>query len=152
MKRQILALALITPGFAGAEVYGTGQDGLSTFPTISVKLIDNATGGCWTNLGETSQYAKDKLKLAGANVVDAAYFLQDPSATLVVDVFSNRFNTGKCYGAISVTLESIATTTSGHSGYIVFSHQSQIFTGYENANIFVLERVGAAINELAENK
>lgn len=36
---------------------------------IGVSLSDDATGACWTNLKEAREYAEEKLRIKGFNVI-----------------------------------------------------------------------------------
>ena len=41
----------------------------SSFGAIKVEIIDSATDGCWTNLGQAKAYAKYKQEILGYKAV-----------------------------------------------------------------------------------
>ena len=51
------ASAWVSKGFIPANV-----------SLVSVDIKDQASNGCWTNIGEVKRYAEDKLELAGFKV------------------------------------------------------------------------------------
>ena len=41
---------------------------LKDLPPMYVLIVAGASGGCWTNIKETKNYAEGKLEIAGANL------------------------------------------------------------------------------------
>ena len=66
---------------------------------IAIVVKDDATNGCWTNIGEVKRYAEDKLELAGFEVFRGAVkgFLTDSNRFILrIDVNAARRG-GLCY-------------------------------------------------------
>lgn len=75
---------------------------------VAVVIGDNARGGCWTNLSESEQYAKEQLKYLGIETVEwpmeAKAGAAVPQTNLRVYVQSDRSKTSdQCYGAIVIS-------------------------------------------------
>jgi hypothetical protein len=117
------------------ETWVTPKD----FRNVSVELIDGASDGCWTNLGEVKTYIQDKLSLRGFNIVEPIEGgLQSMDDGVVrVSVHSERTQQG-CYGQIDISLISIIQW----KGYFFFAplggSKKYTFSGHSNANQLML--------------
>ncbi|WP_066705359.1 hypothetical protein [Celeribacter ethanolicus] len=84
------------------------------FDGVYVRLNDDATNGCWTNIRETKKYAEDQLALAGFNVIDEPEFkaelphaphplLRENIAEYNLHVRASREDSGVCIGYLNST-------------------------------------------------
>lgn len=113
------------------------------FSSISVRLNDQSSNGCWTNLIETKLYLEDYLKLRGFAVVeDVADRPNNPENSIVdLRVFSKRTQ-GGCYGIIYIELQTLLEwneeiTIRGAIGTpLVYT-----FVNHQNINELVLDQV-----------
>ena len=101
-------------------------------PMVSVSLTDQATDGCWTNLGEARQYATDTLHNLGFRTGDGGGFV------FSVNVFSTRTGSGHCFGYLKVSLD--AYVQGGFRRSLV--NRTMIFAGERSSNIQVLDVIG----------
>ena len=110
MRYVALILMLILPNFGAAMSKPEWANWTySDLPPIQVELLDDATGGCWTNIGEVKTYAEDKLRLAGASVLDSTGNNYSPvangkAALFALTVKAERHEYGFCWGAIDIKL------------------------------------------------
>lgn len=116
-----------------------------TFGSAQISLGDGATGGCWTNLGEAKTYAEDNLRGLGYTVASVA------QGVFLVSVNSQRMSNGKCYGDIGIQMWR-SEIVNGLFGLLEVASSSQIFVGYDNANILVLDQIKSLIDEMAEEQ
>ena len=94
-------LALFFSCDANAQFYSSDANP-STVESISVRIIDEATDGCWTNLREVREYAEEKLRIAGYKVVS-----QEGEYRFVINVHAFRLKRRtECVGAIRIGIES----------------------------------------------
>ena len=68
MRYFILIIALCLPSILSAKIWDDNAK-VSDLGDFYVYIIDGATGGCWTNISESIDYAEGKLKALGINVV-----------------------------------------------------------------------------------
>jgi hypothetical protein len=113
----------------------------STFGNINVSIVDAASSGCWTNLGEVKTYAEDKLRNLGYVVVDSG------NSSLGISVFSERSREGTCYGNIAIQIYKIVSNN-GLTGFLEVGGRNHIFKGYDNANTIALGNVKIMIDEM----
>ena len=110
-----------------------------TIGNVSVKIHDEATDGCWTNLGEVKNYAKDKLELKGYKISDTNFEYY----TIYVLVATQRTEEGRCFGSINIQVLK-AEISGGIFGFHEVANHGGIFNYAENANNYILN----LINEL----
>ena len=124
---------------------------LSSTESVFVDLYDDAKNGCWTNLRETREYAEEKLRAKGANIIQEQTYLED-HYIFAVGVMAYRTGTGNCVAAIDVDLKTIAflKNTNGDDVFHFASVGSRgyIISGYNKANSNVLDTVKSFIDEL----
>ncbi|MGX9355017.1 hypothetical protein ACS3SW_07590 [Roseobacteraceae bacterium S113] len=78
------------------------------FDGVVVSVTDRATNGCWTNIGEATQYSIDQLELAGFTSVEMPQIEEDDPSPLLTDnlvmfavvVEAKRLSDGLCVGHI----------------------------------------------------
>lgn len=105
-----------------------------TFGPVQVYLNDDATDGCWTNLGEVKTYAEDKLRGLGYMV------FSESIRRFEISVNSQRMSNGQCYGNISIQMFRVEHVN-GLSGFLLVVDGGSIFLRNENANNYVLDTI-----------
>ena len=136
----LLSLAML-PNVASAWVSGTFTVANFSYP-IEVSISDEASGGCWTNLGEAKTYATDKLRNAGFQIAGEytpVYFN--------ITVLSERMPNGACYGDIVVELM-FWTVSDEQRGPLLLASHAGIFVHPTNANTEVLDYIKEIIDEM----
>lgn len=95
----ISAIILMGPNAAVALIY---EDDLNptSFGPVEVTVDDDATGGCWTNLGEAKVYAEDKLRNLGYTITVQT---QSGDGHFFISVNSARLNS-RCYGSVGIQM------------------------------------------------
>lgn len=81
----------------------------SDYDGAFVRIIDDATNGCWTNIGEVRKYAEDQLALAGFKVVEEPEekanlphpLLRENLTAYTLHVNASRQDNGLCIGYLS---------------------------------------------------
>lgn len=103
----VALLTTLTSTTGQAEQFYSPDD----FQTASVRLLDDAKNGCWTNIGETKTYAEDQLRLRGLDVVqrDSYEFETDPfwedgHIAFLLRVEAQRIGNGLCAGHVIVMM------------------------------------------------
>lgn len=114
---------------------------------IVVEVRDNATGGCWTNLGEAKTYAEDQLRLRGYEVGDEFNYFE--GWRFVIGVDAKRLPDGPCYGTLHTKLDGIGPSR-GTMAYLILGELSSRFLMNENANIWVLDNIKESIDGMPE--
>jgi len=119
------------------------SDGLSpSIGAIQVLIKDDATGGCWTNIGDVKNYAEGALKQKGYAVsADSAKY------TMTVYAFIKRTNNNNCYGTVNVNLKT-NNELDGVFGWHVVSEIIFISISSSNHNSEVLNVVSRFVDEL----
>ena len=76
--------------------------------TVNLKLRDDATGACWTNIKEVREYAEEKLRMKGVTVTsDDVMDVRVKAYYLSISVNARRLtanNSGPCVHSIGVKL------------------------------------------------
>ena len=153
MKRWIETIIISVLMFAGQSAFaGWGNDAfrLSDTKSVSVKLSDYASDGCWTNLRETREYAEEKLRAKGANMVPQ-FGVDDNHYQFDVSVDAFRTKTG-CVANIDLSLYTMASVKNlkgeliGH--FAVVAGVNNLFSGFDKMNNEVLNLVKEFINDL----
>ena len=148
--KKLLVLALI---FSTQAAFAwTNSDFRIANKNIELSISDDASDGCWTNLGEVRRYAGDKLSNAGANVMQKLIGLAHPDNNnywLSINVIGYRLNSGVCIGSITTELAS-GSRLSGdfHFAYVHLSNLLVSSSSGSNLNNQVLSMVGNSIREL----
>ena len=116
---------------------------------MAVKILDDATGGCWTNLLESKKYAEDKLQLLGVNLVDDQDFV--PLAikkTYRFKIFVHaRRSGGWCEGNVFISIETVSVIN-GKLHLSKIYENSAITAQPKNINNDVLQFISIALREL----
>lgn len=136
-----LILILIAPSLAAAK-YTDERFSIKGVPTY-VNLMDEATDGCWTNIGEVRNYIEDKLAENGAVILD------DTNGAGVVfnfQVLAKR-TSGFCYGSMSLSL---AVGANAGPLKVIGSlyRKNSITINQQNFNISALNWLGKRLPEI----
>ncbi len=139
-----LAAALAIPASARAWVEEDIVNP-SNLETVTVKVFDDAEGGCWTNIGETRTYAEDKLSELGYTVV------KDPKEAdfrMNLSVLSNRSASG-CWGYVDIQLKTRASLLNGFGlADALVGEVGRILVDHDNANILMLDVIKELTDEM----
>lgn len=144
MKKLVLILAF-TFGLTTAA-YAQKFDEDVTFEDLGpvvVSPIDNATGGCWTNMKEAKNYAEGQLDMAGAKVADD---IANAAISLDISVLAERVEQGYCYGTAVVRVARFDKSWN-YDTIILFSSFTTIVVNPTNLNIAVLDLIKKAVDE-----
>ena len=125
---------------------------LSSTTSVKVKLNDDAKDGCWTNLRETREYAEEKLRSKGANIVPERRY-GNHDYQLTVSVVGGRLNVNnKCIANITlelVTMVVLKNSSGDDITHFADVHQNEhLIAGYNKVNNSVLDYVKVFIDEL----
>jgi hypothetical protein len=119
------------------------SDGLNpSIGAIQVLIKDDATGRCWTNIGEAKKYAEGALKQKG-------YVVSPDSGKYILTIYAffKRTNSNNCYGTVSVNLKT-NNELNGVFGWHVVSEVVYIAINASNHNNEVLNVVSRFVDEL----
>ena len=143
-----LSLGLATTAFSNSKFDNWTY---SDLPPLAVALDDQATGGCWTNIGEVQTYAEDKLRVAGANVIEIKKggkinpaVARREAALFHVRVKAERNGFGFCWGLMHIDLI-IGSTVNNINGVFVFANTASTLMRNENVNNDILDMVGKVV-------
>ena len=116
---------------------------------IAIVVQDDATNGCWTNIGEVKRYAEDKLELAGFEVFRGAVegFLTDGNRFLFrITVNATRID-GLCYGDIKYGIATLAQVNK-IVGVFLVAESIKTISEAKNVNEYTLDRMGIFMKEI----
>jgi hypothetical protein len=100
MKSLAVMVAVLFTTSTAANAQGYSPDANPTsIDSISISLTDAASDACWTNLREVREYAEEKLKIKGYNVV-----ADEGEYTFTIAVNAFRDNQGYCVGSHSISI------------------------------------------------
>lgn len=128
----------------------------SDYDGVYVWIIDNATNGCWTNIGEVRLYTKDQLALAGFKVIDQPEYdpelpqpvLRDNIAAYQLHVNASRQEDGLCIGYLSSSFWGAVAPGYDQSklimGQIGFPYVWSVWNN-ENLNEYLYDQVRGTI-------
>ena len=156
MRLIALILMLIAPSLALSNAKFDSWT-YSELPPIEVALFDNATGGCWTNIGEVQRYAEDKLRMAGADVIEQDGGDVSPAVKLRnaamfhVHVKAERNGLGFCWGMMKIDLV-IGSTVNNINGIFTYANTASTLMRNQNVNNDVLDLVGKVITRWGSNE
>lgn len=158
IPRLALILLLIAPSWAWAQIFVSDETHLKDLPPMFVKIHDNATDGCWTNIKEVKDYAEGKLEIAGANLNytgDKQFVPWDYEGSVFsIIVISERDNNlDFCYANMSAKFRAGSKSVSTELlGMQVYSTFELVGVNQKNMNRMVLDMVQKAIAEWENRK
>ena len=114
-----------------------------------VYLQDNATGGCWTNLKETREYAEEKLRMKNIQQgdFDVPEFVNN-EFWLWIEVREARTVAGNCSGLMNVRLISFITINGQWYTIVRNSKLTSALIPSNNFNNYTLDVVKELFNEI----
>jgi hypothetical protein len=137
---------------AGAIVVWDDSFKLQEMDEVAVVSMDFAEGACWTNLKEVREYAEEKLRFKGANVIanpNAATELEGYYA-FTIYVKGNRLysdGSGPCVGLISIQLAT-PVFHRGRRHFAVIASVMGDFRSKSNFNRDVIEGISKLLAKL----
>jgi hypothetical protein len=152
MRTILLVLLMTHTTQAGAGVLDVNFV-LKNTNQMAVSIRDDATGGCWTNLRESREYAEEKLRISGAKVRNKADFtplVLEGSYYLEIFVHAQRAykdGSGGCQGAIAVSIYGGAFLNKQYHAAIIFE-DNFITSQNGKVNDDVIEAIGISFTKL----
>jgi hypothetical protein len=149
----VAAIALSTVSAANAQGANLSPSDLGLSPDnvrfIQVRLADDATGACWTNLQEVREYAEERLRIRNYQVVDNLELARVPDFWFWVGVGAQRDPLDACDGAISVSVQSMAPVDEFYGKFVLFPEVTTVVSSAgENLNRRVLEAVQLVTDQM----
>jgi hypothetical protein len=153
MKRLLLAVAIAFAASTLDAQDSTDASDLGLSPdairSIQVRIADNATGACWTNLKEVREYAEEKLRSKGYSLVDEMKSPAAPNFWFWVAVGATRDRLDSCDGSISVSVQTIATVGEFTGRLVLIPEVATVVSSAgRNLNRRVLEAVQEMIDQM----
>jgi hypothetical protein len=142
----VAAIALSTISAANAQDANLSPNDLGLSPDkvrfIQVRLADDATGACWTNLQEVREYAEERLRIRNYQVVDNLESARVPDFWFWVGVGAQRDPLDACDGSISVSVQSLAPVDEFFGRFVLVPDVTiNVSSAGGNLNRTVLEAV-----------
>ena len=152
MRIPLTVAAILTAATLDAqENLGPRDLGLSpeAIRAIYVRLADNASGACWTNLREVREFAEEKLRNSGYNVVDNIDHARVPDFVFWIGVAAMRDPFETCDGSISVSVQSMAGVDRFFGVLMLAPPVNEVVSSAgENLNRRVIEAVEEMISHM----
>jgi hypothetical protein len=108
MRAVLIAMLLTIATQAGAEshVWVSDEFRLNNTSSIAVQIFDDVVDGCFTNLREVREYAEEKLRSKGSNIVNKReYSVGDYS----FDISVVGYRLGRsCHASVLIELTTIS--------------------------------------------
>ncbi|NIZ59843.1 hypothetical protein DL239_02505 [Sedimentitalea sp. CY04] len=145
-----LALSVVASSSCGQESITATDRGLNpeAIRAIQISLGDTATGACWTNLKEAREYAEEKLRIKGYNVVADLPSPQPPNFIFWIGVGASRDGSGLCGGSINVSVQSVAFVDEFAGRFILKSVNTFVGNAGNNLNRRVIEAIQAMASQM----
>jgi hypothetical protein len=143
MKSIAVTVTVLLTTSTAANAWYSESANPTSIGTISVVLQDGAKEACWTNLREVREYAEEKLKIKGFNVVEEesdGYLFK-----ITVDAF--RSDAGTCVGSYNVQI-SASNYRNGVIGIHVIGSFGSYGTNQDNFNAWVIGMISKMIEEM----
>ena len=133
------ASAWVSKGFVPAKV-----------DIFTVDIDDQANDGCWTNIGEVKRYAEDKLELSGHKVLKEKFdvYKDDRHYVLDIIIIASRLE-ATCFGSYNLDI-SKQFYDKKIAGIFSVGQKHGTFSGYENVNKYILNKVGKFMKEVED--
>ena len=143
MKSIAVTVAVLLTTSSAANAWYSNSANPTSIGTISVALDDGAEDACWTNLREAREYAEEKLKIMGYNVV--AEEGDGYTFAIIVDAF--RRGSGACVATWEVQI-----SAGNYRNGVFGGHTIGAFSSYgshpNNLNTWVIELISKMIAEM----
>lgn len=130
-KRLIaIILVILAASAGGADAFWSQNAKPQNIGDISVVVIDDAIGGCWTNMSAVASYAEEKLKARGYQIETT-----DEGYKLLVRVTAYRIKpSGICVGQAYVEVNK-PIMYEGVFGYHRIGSAGKVATSVSNGNL-----------------
>lgn len=141
----------LATGLNAQDNYSPSALGMSpnTIQSIQVRVVENAEGACWTNLKEVREYAEEKLRIKGYNVVAELQYPRPPDFWFWIGVGGKRDPIDACDGAISISVQSMARVGAFGGRFVLVPEvNTSISSAGANLNRRVLEAVQEMIDHM----
>lgn len=137
----IVAVVFISSSAAYAGFTASGNP--TSVGSISVYISDSTQNACWTNLREAREYAEEKLKIKGYNVLanEAGRY------NFEIEVIAFRDYQGVCVGSFHVSVET-SIAHDGIFGFHVIGSTRSVGTDLSNFNRAIIEQISRLIGEM----
>ena len=143
MKSIAVTVAVLLTTSTTANAWYSKTANPTSIGTISVGIADDAKDACWTNLREVREYAEEKLKIKGYNVVAE----MGGGYEFAIKVKAFRSDAGTCIGEYSIQIWA-GNTRNGVFGF----HEIGGFTNYgthqNNFNNWVIGVISNMIEQM----
>lgn len=128
----------------------------SDFDGVYVAILDDATGGCWTNIRETRKYAQDQLDLVGFDVIEMPIrdnglphpVLRKNIAEFKIQVSASRGEAGLCRGSIQSSFWAAVSPRYNQNrlivGQIGLAQQTMFYSG-DTVNQVMFDNIKTSI-------
>lgn len=146
-----IAIISLASGLNAQDNYSTSALGLSpnTIQSIQVRVADNADGACWTNLKEVREYAEEKLRIEGYNVVAELQYPMPPDFWFWIGIGGTRDQIDTCDGVISISVQSMVRVGAFGGRFVLAPEVNRaISSAGENLNRRVLQAVQEMIDHM----
>ena len=143
MKSIAVTVTVLLTTSTAANAWYSESANPTSIGTISVKLYDGAEDACWTNLREAREYAEEKLKIEGYNVVAE----QGDGYLYGISVDAFRNDAGSCIGTYGLEIWA-ANNRNGVFGAHEIGSLSSYGTHPDNLNTWVIELISKMIAEM----
>jgi hypothetical protein len=143
MKSIAVTVAILLTTSTTANAWYSKTANPTSIGTISVEITDGAKDACWTNLREVREYAEEKLKIKGYNVV--AEMGDGYKFTIAVHAF--RSDAGACIGDYSVEIWA-GNTRNGVFGVHEIGSDGNYGTHPNNFNNWVIGVISKMIEQM----
>jgi predicted extracellular nuclease len=137
----IVAVVFISSSAAFAGFTASGNP--TSVGSISVYIRDNAKNACWTNLREAREYAEEKLKIKGYNVLanEAGRY------NFEIEVNAFRDSRGSCIGTYRARIYAV-NWLDGVVGFHEIGENGGHGTNSDNFNSWVIEIISDMVGEM----
>jgi hypothetical protein len=141
MKFLAITAAVLFTTTNAANAWYSLDANSSSVGSITVKIYDNASDACWTNLREAREYAEEKLEIEGYNVL-----AEDGEYDFIIDVNGSR-DRGECFGNVVITIWAFSYRN-GVGGFHQIGNQTGSIVDPDNFNTFVIGGISRLIGQM----
>lgn len=143
LLRFMFIFLLTAPNASLAQYYSSDADS-NKVKSITVKLVDDASDACWTNLKEVREYSEEKLKMAGYNVLSAG---GDYEFVVRITAFRTTGRSRDCVGKYDVEIFAV-NFRNGIFGFHKIGTAGGVGIAPDNLNQDAIELVSRMIEKM----
>ena len=137
-----LCISLLSPIAASAWVNEKFSRNLVN--DVWVLTQDEVSGGCWTNLKQSREYAEEKLRSKGYNVTAQ----RGSEYIFLISAVGFRDSTGWCVASITISLETLALVDDVMAVSATIGRKSGVTQIKNNINNDVTDYISDLMNDL----